>query len=253
MFKGGDYMKLFVVSDIHSYYDIFMKSLHKAGFEDNNPTHLLICCGDYFDRGDKPVDVMQYLMSLQNVILIKGNHEYLMEDLLERKCFLEHDIHNGTSQTFCILADKVDPKNKISNPSDIVSEFIKPFYAKMIPYYETKNYVFVHGFIPVEKLGEIYRYKLDWRNSSQHEFEQSTWTNGISMVLDNNIRVPDKTLVCGHYHCSYGYLKTGKAFHDFGSTAIWEPFKTDGLIAIDRCTAYTQEMNILVIEDELLA
>jgi hypothetical protein len=39
---------------------------------------------------------------------------------------------------------------------------------------------------------------------------------------------------------------------EFGPTAVWEPFETEHLIAIDRCTAHTGDVNVIVLEDELL-
>lgn len=70
---------------------------------------------------------------------------------------------------------------------------------------------------------------------------------------------PGKTIVCGHWHCSYGYAiddmaKNGPfdCIDEFGPTAIWEPYYGNGVIAIDRCTAYTGQVNVLVLEDEFL-
>jgi hypothetical protein len=34
--------------------------------------------------------------------------------------------------------------------------------------------------------------------------------------------------------------------------AVWEPCYAEGIIGIDRCTAYTGEVNVLVLEDEFL-
>jgi hypothetical protein len=39
---------------------------------------------------------------------------------------------------------------------------------------------------------------------------------------------------------------------EFGDTAIWRPFKAKGIIAIDRCTAHTGNVNVVVLEDDLL-
>ena len=36
--------KYFVVADIHSFYDEFMKALNDAGFDINNEDHILISC-----------------------------------------------------------------------------------------------------------------------------------------------------------------------------------------------------------------
>ena len=43
----------FVCSDIHGFYKEWMKSLKEAGFNKNNPEHILIVLGDVFDRGNE--------------------------------------------------------------------------------------------------------------------------------------------------------------------------------------------------------
>lgn len=54
-------MKLFVVSDSHGHCSLLKEALDQVRFDKDNPEHLLICCGDYFDRGDENV-VEDYLI-----------------------------------------------------------------------------------------------------------------------------------------------------------------------------------------------
>lgn len=258
-------MKLFCVSDIHGYYDILIKSLKESGFKENDPSNMLICCGDYWDRGNQPYEVMQYLMSLNNVILVRGNHEDLMVEYINRGYAERYDISNGTDKTFWNLCGKFKHDNKKALLPQF-RDFIYSFYDKMVDYYETKNYVFVHGWIPIKhKYAEDkyfveigHEYNSDWRNSNEVEWSESRWSNGINEAFNGNI-IPDKTIVCGHWHCSYGWArKAYEETHDydkskeFENNPCWEPFKMDGIIAIDRCTAFTKEMNILILEDDLL-
>ena len=74
--------KLFVVSDIHGHCTILSEALDRAGFDRRNPDHLLICCGDYFDRGTENMEVLQFLERLPRKILIRGNHEDMLKKLL---------------------------------------------------------------------------------------------------------------------------------------------------------------------------
>ena len=39
---------------------------------------------------------------------------------------------------------------------------------------------------------------------------------------------------------------------EFEDDAIWEPCYFKNTIGIDRCTAYTKECNVIVLEDEFL-
>jgi hypothetical protein len=108
-------------------------------------------------------------------------------------------------------------------------------------------------------------YNSEWRNSSDEAWEAARWINGIDAGYLKKVIEPGKTIVCGHWHCSYGhYWKAVKKSIENGDTifeaeasefdenAIWEPFKANGIMAIDRCTAHTGEVNVIVLEDELL-
>jgi serine/threonine protein phosphatase 1 len=92
-------VKLFVVSDIHSFYTPLIEALNKAGFDPDNKDHWLISCGDCFDRGPESVEVLHYLMQLERKILIKGNHDLLLKDLCSRGFPYSHDKSNGTVRT----------------------------------------------------------------------------------------------------------------------------------------------------------
>lgn len=245
-------MKLFVVSDIHSFYTLFRNALDKSGFDSTNPNHLLVICGDLFDRGTESVKLWEYLKSINNKIMIRGNHEDLMLEMIERGYPQSYDKSNGTWDTakqFAWNKDlrEIDWRNLYS--------IFKSIVYQMVDYYETKNYVFVHGWIPVKiedglpayyTRNRKFSFDENWKNG---DWYSARWLNGIDMnAKEFNI---DKTIVCGHWHCSYGYTLWEGA-EEFGKYAIWEPFRRKGIIAIDRCTAYTGEVNILVLEDDLL-
>lgn len=77
-------MKLYVTSDIHSAYTPMKKALDEAGFKPGNKEHLLVVCGDLFDRMDESQQVLDYMMSVPNKVLIFGNHEDLMTSMCRR-------------------------------------------------------------------------------------------------------------------------------------------------------------------------
>ena len=247
-------MKIFAVSDIHGFTSILRESLTNAGFEIGNSDHLLVICGDLFDRGKEAKELIRYLRTINNKVLVRGNHEDLMYEMLDRGYPMQHDISNGTYNTaqqlgWDDLIQEVDFR-KVKSTFDIVTK-------DMVNYFETKNYIFVHGWIPVivkDTLPNYYtknrdfEFNPDWRTNG--DWNLSRWLNGIDMN-SRGLNEPGKTIVCGHWHCSYGY-HLWEGTEEFGNYAIWEPFRREGIIAIDRCTAYTKEMNVLVLEDDLL-
>ena len=74
--------KYFIVADVHGYFDILNQSLKEAGFDENNPEHFFVSLGDLLDRGKQPRECLQFVNSLERKILIRGNHEDLMEEMI---------------------------------------------------------------------------------------------------------------------------------------------------------------------------
>ena len=264
-------MKLFVISDIHSFYTPMKKALDEKGFEINNPDHLLIVCGDLFDRGEETLKVLDYINSVPNKILIKGNHEILLMDMLYRMWPEWHDKSNGTMRTFDHLIDRFILKDE-NNEYDMLDAYetvkkeMKKFQEQFVNYFETKNYIFVHSWIPLEifytgdelfPIKDRTDWKEKWRDASQYEWNEAMWVNPFDTAQDG-LNKTGKTIVFGHWHCSYGWYlekeKKNEPCGEFGDFAIWEPYinEEQGIIGIDRCTAYTGECNVLILEDDLL-
>ena len=101
-------MKYFIVADVHGFYRELMKALDQAGFDSNNKDHTFVSLGDLLDRGRYPLQCLQFVNSLERKILVRGNHEDLLEELLKRKQFLQHDVQNGTAYTVFDLTTATD-------------------------------------------------------------------------------------------------------------------------------------------------
>ena len=251
--------KLFVVSDIHGFYDEFCEALDEAGFDPENENYWLITCGDHWDRGDQPVEVMDYLMELPRKVLIKGNHEQLFNECCERGYWCSHDISNGTFDTICTLGG-ADYGRSFDECCIIAEQRAKPFFNGMVNYFETEHYVFCHGFIPVNCNDDLPMYyqhnrkfskKEDWRTAHQYEWDDAMWLNGMKMARDGfGI---EKCIVVGHYHTSWGHYVAGHCESEFDEDADFSTFYyEDKLIAIDACTAHTGKVNVLVLEDNFI-
>lgn len=69
-------MKYFVSADIHGFFDEWMSALKKNDFDIDNQQHKIVVCGDLFDRGRQPKQIIDFVLAHKNkIILIKGNHE----------------------------------------------------------------------------------------------------------------------------------------------------------------------------------
>lgn len=232
--------KLFCVSDIHGYFNEFKYALDEAGFDENNPEHWLISLGDEWDRGKQPLEVMKFLSGLERKVIIRGNHTQLFEDLCLRQYPEYHDKSNGTLDTVKILGDY-----NLDKEFDLCCERAynktRKFRNSMVNYFETKNYIFVHSFIPL---------LVDWRNATQREWNDAMWCNPYQMAERGYL--PEKTLIFGHFHTSYPRYKY-HGEHEWGPLANFDPYYGDGYIAIDACTAYSGQVNVLVLEDEFIS
>ena len=70
----------YVMSDIHGCYDEFINMLELINFNNEDELYIL---GDIMDRGDKPIEIFDYIISHKNIHLIKGNHEKFFEEFYE--------------------------------------------------------------------------------------------------------------------------------------------------------------------------
>ena len=242
-------MKFFVISDTHSYYDAMIDGLNNAGFDKNNPAHTLIVCGDAFDRGYQAKELLDYLNSTERKILIKGNHDDMLMELLKRKFPNATDERNGTVDTVYQLGYE-EGTEKFSEYCRKASRLYTPLYSQMKDYFETKNYIFTHSWMPLtsERYG-FYSFDADWRNAPAENWKDARWHNPYEFAQAG--MKPDKTVVFGHWHTSWprAWYENGQ---ERGPDADFSIYYGDGYIGIDAMTAYSGKVNVLVLEDEFL-
>ena len=250
--------KYFIVTDIHSFYDEMIKALNTAGFDINNPEHIFVSLGDLLDRGEKPLQCLQFVNNLPDdrKILIRGNHEDLIEAAIARKDFKSNDYSNGTAQTVYDLGYDYNNKDVfdgiMKNP-----DFVK-YINSVIDYYDDGKNVFVHGWIPCTIFNQWSGYPTYIKVDNWKEFgwQNARWINGMD-AWDQGVKLEDKTIYCGHWHTSWGHSKLhniGPEFNNYGykdperRNAHFEPFVDEGIVALDACTAYSHIVNCYVVE-----
>ena len=68
-------MRYFVTADPHGFFTIMHDTLIAQGFDEDNPNHKLVICGDLMDRGKEARKMQAYILSLlekERVILIRA-------------------------------------------------------------------------------------------------------------------------------------------------------------------------------------
>jgi len=257
-------MRYYVTTDIHGYFSEFMKALTDTGFFEDKTPHKLIICGDLFDRGQEALKLQEFILDLMEkdeVILIKGNHEDLMIRLLERwdkGSWAERHNHTNRTMDTVFQLTKATGKDLITDNlrvRDLLAEtpYIKKIIPSMINYFETENYIFTHGWVPciIEMKGCIiqkYTYIDDWRKADDDMWNEARWINGIE-AAHRGVVEKEKTIVCGHWHCSYGHAHFENDGGEFFGNPNFNPYYGDGIIALDAATAFSGRVNCIVIED----
>ena len=216
-------MRYYVVADPHGFYTPLKNALEEKGYFTDPEPHKLIICGDLFDRGMEAPMMQDFVleeMAKDRIILVRGNHEDLLQDYVDNNCIPE-------------------------------SHHIPPLMTKILPsmvnYYEAGNYIFVHGWIPCVENRYGYVKIPNWRTEAfEEEWYFARWMNGMDVW--KSVKEEGKIIVCGHWHASYGHSVYEGNGPQNGPGADFTPFIADGIIALDACTALSGFVNCIVVE-----
>lgn len=90
---------IYACSDIHGQYDYFIDVLDKINFSDDDYMYII---GDVIDRGPSSIKLLKFIMDMDNVKMMIGNHE----DMMIRSLLFHDDIefanwmNNGGDKTY---------------------------------------------------------------------------------------------------------------------------------------------------------
>ena len=136
--------KIFAIGDIHGCLEKLEELMSKIVIDSQNDT--LVFIGDYIDRGKSSKEVVDYVINLKgkykNVVCILGNHEQMFMQYLDgvdEGLYLGNGGINTISSYEIFLSDEAE-KRKSKVPAEH-----REFFRSLLPYYETKDYIFVHA------------------------------------------------------------------------------------------------------------
>ncbi len=189
--------KYFILSDIHSQFDLFESAIIKAGFEKSNPNHIMIIAGDILDRGsqgDLLIRYLEELIRIDRLIGVIGNHDAFLIDILNHNYLLDKVVFNieknGFIETLKLGSKK--PITDINEPTlDLIRETFENEYEvftkwiKELPLYlEYNHHVIVHGFLD---------FSLDDWHETSNRF--AVWERGYNNSVPKNFT---KKIIFGH-------------------------------------------------------
>ena len=87
----------YVMSDLHGMYNEFMQMLELIKFSEEDTLYIL---GDIIDRGDKPLEIVDYVIEHKNIILLRGNHEQMYMDYYKGRDYANWTQYNGGHTTW---------------------------------------------------------------------------------------------------------------------------------------------------------
>lgn len=143
------YNGLAVFGDIHSSYRVLKEAWDKENIEDKlNNNWLVVCVGDLFDRGTRPVETFIFLEKEKNehknLVLLMGNHDFnLYNEVFETKVNPPQHTHNDTTE----------PLNRAGISNKRIRRFLRKFNDAL--FLHSKEYVLfniTHGGINVDNV-----------------------------------------------------------------------------------------------------
>lgn len=145
-------MRTFVMGDIHGNYRGLLQCLERSGFNKEEDT--LIQLGDVVDGWSESYECVTELLSIKNLISIKGNHDDAFNEWLVKGI---HPFHwqqgaTATAESYIRYTDrecKIVP-NMGAYSTDLTFADIPPAHQKffnnqLLYYIDSENRCFVHG------------------------------------------------------------------------------------------------------------
>ena len=180
-------MAIYVMSDLHGFYDKYMQFINDTSF---NKEDILYIIGDAINRGKDGIKLIQDIMKRKNVYLIKGNHESMILPVLnelvdckkeDQPSIIIHEVtqssffQGDTLNDFCRLTSQ-EQKKIIHYLSNL------PLYVELT--IKSKSYLLVHAGLPYFTDMDIKFYSETELLFGPHDFSITHYE--------------DKTIIVGH-------------------------------------------------------
>jgi len=218
----------YAISDIHGMFDKFLLLLEKINFSDNDELYII---GDVIDRGDKPIETLEYIMNKPNMHLLMGNHEYWMlcwhDAYLQRKMYPYELIE--AKQVWMQNGGNITLKQFQKLPREKQISIIK--FLRKCPYYLIiDKYILCHAGIRITEKFE---------NKSVEEILKHQSADDLLNIRSefyNNKALENYTIIFGHTPTEFISEKRNEILET--PMAIWYDKTFNDKICIDCGAVY---------------
>ena len=196
---------IYIASDIHGEYDLFMRLLERIRFTEQDE---MIVCGDAIDKGTGSVRLLTLLSAYRNFKFILGNHEY---DFLKSYRALMQNEQSDYDNVLKTLQENLGGDGGRLT-WDIVDWLdAQPFYL------ERDRFLCVHSGVPIDRKDNTIK------NLNAVTAEQFVYDRGFKdpNVLPNTDRcifyghTPSNYLTGKHEFIAYAKTEEPKSISDF--------------------------------------
>lgn len=145
-------MRTLITSDIHGQLKALKQVLELASFDPSSD--LLICLGDYVDRGNEITETIEFLSTIPNGVFLLGNHDEWCLTYL--RCRLGHTKVGLGFQEYLSWKTQGGQQTIESMEKNDSFELVYQFLNSTVPFYKQDHKLFVHGGIhPSLKVEEM--------------------------------------------------------------------------------------------------
>lgn len=177
-------MAHYVMSDLHGEADRFHAMLKKIGFSEEDT---LIILGDVIDRGPDGIALLLEIMDMPNVIMLLGNHEYMMLQYLNPSATgteIRRWNKNGNAPT---LAAYLKQKAKVQQR---IISYLRGLPTHLEMEINGKWFYLVHGFPGENVHDEVWhRPEIDTANPKPGYQVVIGHTKVLSMIKPEEARI----------------------------------------------------------------
>lgn len=245
---------MFIVADVHGFYDELIAALNDKGFDINNDEHIFVSLGDLFDRGPKPKECLEFAMDLYDkgrAILIYGNHEDLLLNIIRTGLVHGYDKTNGTVDSILSFVgnkeEEVFTAIKKLRDYELLNRYLRK--ATVFDYITNKS-ICCHAMTTEKTTNRLFDYL--WANPIENWSYRCKHKNEDFPEAD---LYKGRTCYCGHfgsYIAHYGYNPDGteKNMVESIEKLNFKEFYGDGIVFLDATTTASKFINCVVVPEE---